>query len=482
MVSTSQVSRLNNMNILLISNHKVLGIYYLWMSAVMGIFGTLLSVIIRLELSSGLIVIENMNYYNLSFTLHGIIMIFYLVQPGLFGGFGNYLLPIYLAAPEVAYPRLNSLSLLLVPVSFGLVMTAIISEFGSGVGWTMYPPLSTSLMSLSPLGVDMMIIGLLLVGISSLMTSINYITTIYHIRSKGYILGILPFMVISLKLTAILLILTLPVLTGALIMLLSDLHYNSILFDPAFSGDPVYYQHMFWFFGHPEVYILIIPAFAIISQVISTTYNMTIFGCQSMVLAMVCISILGCCVWSHHLFTVGLDADTRAYFTLVTSLIAIPTGTKLFNWIMTTKGSYFPLSSSAGILAIIFLFTFTLGGTTGVMLGNGALDVALHDTYYVVAHFHFVLSLGAVIGLLSGVFLYRDSIYGNSSMSTYLEILLIGYFLFGILMTFVPMHFLGFNVMPRRISDYPDFLHSWNYIASLSSTITVISITLLFLL
>nr|YP_010213999.1 cytochrome c oxidase subunit I [Klossia helicina]UBN07449.1 cytochrome c oxidase subunit I [Klossia helicina] len=463
-------------------NHKTLGLYYLWFALIFGIFGTACSIIIRLELySSGLRTIapENQNFYNLSFTLHGLLMIFFNVQPGLFGGFGNYFVPVLNAAPEVAFPRINSISLLLMPISYGCLLLSTASEFGGGPGWTLYPPLSTSLMSLSPLAVDVIVVGLALSGLSSFLSSINFLTTIFHLRSKGFTLGIIPFNSWAIILTSIMLISTLPVLSGALFMLVSDLHFNTLFYDPAFAGDPVFYQHLFWFFGHPEVYILIIPGFAIISQIISTSYNKVIFGNQSMILAMGCISVLGSIVWAHHMMTVGLEADTRAYFTAVTILISLPTGTKVFNWISTYMGSMFGLSMSSSLFALCFVFTFTLGGTTGVVLGNAAVDIALHDTYYVIAHFHFVLSLGAILALLAGICSFQDTFLGRALSLNSIVMLFCLVFITGILMTFIPMHFLGFSVMPRRIPDYPDNLNGWNYICSLGSGMVVFGTALL---
>jgi cytochrome c oxidase subunit 1 len=445
--------------------------------------------ILRLELySSGnrILFPENQNFYNLSFTLHGFLMIFFLVMPGLYGGFGNYFVPIFLGAPEVGFPRVNSFSFLLLPVSYGLLLVSTASEFPGGAGWTLYPPLSTSLMSLSPVAVDLIIDALLVAGVSSFFSSLNFFATIGNMRLAGCSLGVLPLFPWGILITAVLLLLTLPILSGALLFLLADLHFNTIYFDPAFGGDPVLYQHFFWFFGHPEVYILIIPAFGILSQVISSFSRKITFGNQSMVLAMVSISVLGSLVWGHHIYTLGLEADTRAYFTAVTMMISLPTGTKVFNWFCTVLGnslsSSFLVSSSA-IFAIIFLVLFTLGGSTGVVLGNAAVDVALHDTYYVIAHFHFVLSLGAVIALFLGLLFFQETIVGGSSfLSSSISRNARFHFLlsfFGINLTFTPMHFLGFNLQPRRIPDFPDNLNSWNFLSSIGSGLTLFSLTIL---
>merc|ERR1712084_177724 len=455
-------------------NHKGLGIYYLLSAFIFGISGTLVSVLMRIELySSGNRIIspENQNFYNVSITLHGLLMIFFLVMPGLFGGFGNYFAPIFQGSPEVVYPRVNNFSILVLFLSYLFVILSFISEFGGGTGRTLYPPLSTSFMSLSPSSLANLIFGLLISGISSCLTSLNFWVTILNLRSYSLTLKTQPLFPWALLMTAAMLLLVLPVLSGALLMVLADLHSNTLFFDPVFGGDPVLYQHLFWFFGHPEVYIVIIPAFGIISIVISGVAQKIIFGIQSMIFAMSCISLLGSIVWGHHMYTVGLETDTRAYFTGVTILISLPTGTKIFNWLSTYLGNppLLQIRSSSALFALLFVLMFTIGGSTGVILGNAAVDLALHDTYYVVAHFHFVLSLGAVIAIFSGIIFNAEKIFGknllvspSSSLSLYHLLLT----LVGVLLTFSPMHFLGFNVMPRRIPDFPDSFHSWNFLSS----------------
>merc|ERR1712048_36748 len=341
-------------------NHKRLGIYYLLSAFIFGVSATLISVLMRIELySTGNRIIspENQNFYNVSITLHGLLMIFFLVMPGLFGGFGNYFAPISQGSPEVVYPRVNNLSILVLFLSYLLVCVSFISEFGGGTGWTLYPPLSTSFMSLSPSATAYLIFGLLMSGISSCLTSINFFITILNLRSYCLTLKTMPLFPWSLMITAAMLLLTLPILSGALLMVLADLHSNSLFFDPVFGGDPVLYQHLFWFFGHPEVYILIIPAFGIISIIISSSYQKIIFGNQSMIFAMSCISLLGSVVWGHHMYTVGLETDTRAYFTGVTILISLPTGTKIFNWLSTYLGNppLLQLRISSALFALLFL-------------------------------------------------------------------------------------------------------------------------------
>merc|ERR1712076_255969 len=462
-------------------NHKRLGIYYLLSAFIFGISGTLISVLIRIELySSGNRIIspENQNFYNVSITLHGLLMIFFLVMPALFAGFGNYFVPIFQGSPEVVYPRVNNFSVLVFFLSYFLAILSCFSEFGGGTGWTLYPPLSTSFMSLSPSSVAYLIFGLLMSGISSCLTSLNFWVTILNLRSYSLTLKTMPLFPWAL-------LLTLPILSGALLMVLADLHSNTVFFDPVFGGDPVLYQHLFWFFGHPEVYILIIPGFGIISIIISGIAQKIIFGNQSMIFAMSCISILGSIVWGHHMYTVGLETDTRAYFTGVTILISLPTGTKIFNWLSTYLGNppLLQLGTSSSLFALLFLLMFTIGGSTGVILGNAAVDLALHDTSYVVAHFHFVLSLGAVIAIFSAIIFNGEMIVGSKSLLPSSSCTLSLYHLLltfvGILLTFSPMHFLGFNVLPRRIPDFPDSFHSLNFLSSIGSGVTLLSFAIL---
>merc|ERR1712109_349021 len=340
---------------------------------------------------------------------------------------------------------------------------------------------STSFMSLSPSSTGNLIFGLLVSGISSCVTSLNFWTTILNLRSYCLILKTMPLFPEAIFLAAGMLLLTLPVLSGALLMVLADLHSNTLFFDPIFGGDPVLYQHLFWFFGHPEVYILIIPAFGIISIIISGISQLIIFGNQSMIFAMSSISLLGSLVWGHHMYTVGLESDTRAYFTGVTILISLPTGTKIFNWLFTYLGNppLLHLRISSVFFSHLFLLMFTIGGSTGVILGNAAVDLGLHDTYYVVAHFHFVLSLGAIISIFSGIIFNGEKIVGSKSLlpspSSSLSLYHLNIIFVGILLTFSPMHFLGFNVMPRRIPDFPDSFHSWNFLSSIGSGVTLLS-------
>lgn len=461
------------------TNHKRIGLLYIFFGFFNGFLATLLSMFIRLELAfpGDQIIFENYQFYNVLVTMHGVIMLFIVIVPILFGGYGNYFVPILIGAPDMAFPRLNNLSFWLLPPATTLATLSIFVSDGPGTGWTLYPPLSGPDAHVG-YSVDFLIFSFHLAGISSIIAAINFICTIWFYKDEARYLINIPLFAMSILVTAFLLVGAIPVLGAAITMLLTDRNFGTRFFDPIGGGDLVLYQHLFWFFGHPEVYILVIPAFGIVSQIVSTFSQKKVFGHRAMVICMVCIGVVGFIVWAHHMYTSGITTYTKAYFTTATMIIALPTGMKVFNWICTMWGGSIWLYTPM-YFAIGFIVLFSFGGMTGVILSNAGLDISLHDTYYVVAHFHYVLSMGAGFGVFAGFYYWISKItgykYSEQLGQTHFWLTFIGANL-----TFFPMHFLGVAGMPRRIPDYPEMYQTWNTFASFGAFFSLFSVLFFF--
>jgi cytochrome c oxidase subunit 1 len=460
------------------TNHKDIGSMYLWLSMVAALVGGGISWYMRMELAApGLQYFDgNTQLYNALLTAHGFIMVFFVVMPAMIGGFGNWFVPLMIGAPDMAFPRMNNISFWLTAAGLVLLCMSAVIGAGPGTGWTVYPPLS-SIAFHPDASVDFGILALHVAGAGSILGAINFIVTIFNMRAPGMTLHRMPLFVWSMLVTAFLLLLAVPVLAGALTMLLTDRNFGTHFYDVAGGGDPLLWQHLFWFFGHPEVYIIILPAFGIISQLVSTFSKKPVFGYLGMAYAMCAIGIVGFIVWAHHMFVAGIGVNARAYFTLATLIIAVPTGIKIFSWLATMWGGSIEFKAPM-LYAVGFIWLFVLGGVTGVVLANAAVDVAMHDTYYVVAHFHYVMAIAAIFAMFGAWYYWIGKMSGRQYSERLAQIQFWVFFV-GVNVLFFPQHFLGLAGMPRRIPDFPDVYAGWNMVSSVGAAITAVG-TLMF--
>jgi cytochrome c oxidase subunit I len=470
------------------TNHKDIGILYLFVSGFLGFVAVAFTVYMRMELMHPgvqYMCAEGARFFspadpsecspdghlwNVLITYHGVLMMFFVVIPALFGGFGNFFMPLQIGAPDMAFPRMNNLSFWMYVAGSSLGVASMFAPgdsggLGAGVGWVLYPPLSTQ--PGTGYAMDLAIFAVHMSGASSILGAINMITTFLNMRAPGMTLFKVPLFSWSIFVTAWLILLALPVLAGAITMLLMDRNFDTAFFNAEHGGDPILYQHILWFFGHPEVYIIIVPGFGIISHVIATFSRKPIFGYLPMVWAMIAIGALGFVVWAHHMYTVGMSLTQQSYFMLATMVIAVPTGVKIFSWIATMWGGSIEFKTPM-LWAFGFLFLFTVGGVTGIVLSQAGVDRVYHDTYYVVAHFHYVMSLGAVFAIFAGIYFYFPKMSGKMLPEWAGKLHFWAMFI-GANITFFPQHFLGRQGMPRRYIDYPDAFAYWNYISSLGA-------------
>ncbi|MBV7410444.1 cytochrome c oxidase subunit 1 [Maritimibacter sp. DP1N21-5] len=479
------------------TNHKDIGILYLITSAIVGLISVSFTVLMRLELmdpgvqhmclegfrlftDASAECTPNGHFWNVMITYHGVLMMFFVVIPALFGGFGNYFMPLQIGAPDMAFPRMNNLSFWLYVTGTALGVASLLSpggndQLGSGVGWVLYPPLSTTEGGYS---MDLAIFAVHVSGASSILGAINMITTFLNMRAPGMTMFKVPLFAWSIFVTAWLILLALPVLAGAITMLLMDRNFGTTFFDPSGGGDPILYQHILWFFGHPEVYIVVLPGFGLVSHVFATFAKKPIFGYLPMVWALIAIGVIGFVVWAHHMYTVGMSLQQQSYFMLATMVIAVPTGIKIFSWIATMWGGSVEFKTPM-LFAFGFLFLFTVGGVTGVVLSQAGVDRVYHDTYYVVAHFHYTMSMGAAFTIFAGCYYWVGKMSGRQ-YPEWAGKLHFWLFFIGVNITFFPQHFLGRQGMPRRYIDYPEAFAYWNHISSMGAFLSFASFILFF--